>query len=105
MGKKGPMVSCFECAGIEVCYGTKQPQLSREEARRTAAACEKLEKGRTVEVIHILGREKGMSRRNAHEAVQAGEALWVAPGVIRLLVMKKGIEPSPPDVKVEEASS
>lgn len=94
------MVSCYECAGIEVCYGTKQPKIAREEARSTAAVCDKLEKGRTVEVIRILGREKGMSRRNAQDAVQAGEATWVAPGVIRLLVTKKGIEPSPPDFQV-----
>ncbi|GEM_PF-3253370 len=100
MGKKGPMVSCYECAGIEVCYGTKQPQLSREEARSTAAACEKLERGRTVEVIRVLGREKGMSRRNAQDAVQAGEAVWVAPGVIRLFITKKGIEASPSDAQV-----
>ena len=100
MGKSGPLVSCYECAGIEVCYNTKQPGLPREEARDKAAACSRLEKGRTVEVVRILGRDKGMSRRNAQEAVAAGQAAWVAPGMIRLFVMKKGIEPSPPEAVV-----
>lgn len=100
MGKHGPLVSCYECTGIELCYKTKQPGIEREVARATAAACTKLEKGRTVEVVRVLGRERGMSRRNAQEAVQAGEAAWAAPGVIRLFVKKKGIEPSPPDATV-----
>ncbi|MHB9146345.1 MAG: DMT family transporter [Symbiobacteriia bacterium] len=100
MSNRGPLVSCYECAGIEICYGTKAPALTREEARANAAACNKVEKGRTVDVVRILGREKGMSRRNAQDAVLAKEAAWEAPGVIRLYVKKKGIEPSPPDAAV-----
>lgn len=100
MAKRGPLVSCYECAGIEICYGTKQPDLTRDEARAKAAGCAKLEKGRTVDVVRILGRDKGMSRRNAQDAVLAKEAAWEAPGVLRLYVKKKGIEPTPPDAVV-----
>ncbi len=85
MGRTGPIASCYECAGILSCYGTKQPGLPREEGRARAAACDKLEKGRTVEVVRVVGRQRGMSRRNAQEAVEAGKAVWEGPGLVRLL--------------------
>lgn len=85
MGRTGPISSCYECAGILSCYGTKQPGISRDEGRSQALACEKFQKGRTVEVVRVAGRQRGMSRRNAQEAVEAGKAVWEGPGLVRLL--------------------
>lgn len=89
MGRTGPIASCYECAGIGQCYGSKQPGISREEGRTKAAACDKFWKGRTTEVVKVIGRDRGMSRRNAQEAVEKGEAAWEGPGLVRL-IPKKG---------------
>lgn len=88
MGRTGPIASCYECAGMLSCYGTKQLILSREEGRDRAGSCRKLEKGRTVEVVRVMGRQRGMSRRNAQESVEAGKAVWEGQGLVRLLEEK-----------------
>ena len=88
MGKRGPIASCYECAGIGQCYGSRQPGIPREEGRAKAAACDKLSKGRTAEVVKVVGRDRGMSRKNAQEAVEAGEAVWAGPGLVRLFPKK-----------------
>lgn len=78
-------VSCYDCAGIEHCHGSKQPGIPREAARERAAGCESWHKGRTVEVISVVGRERGMSRKNAEELVGRKKAVWEGPSLVRLL--------------------
>lgn len=84
MGQKGPIVSCYECAAIEACYGNKQPGLAREEARARAAACSLPQKGRVTDVIRIVGRERGMSRKKVQAFVQAGQGEWLDQFLARL---------------------
>lgn len=67
------------------CYGTANPKLSREEARAAAAACTKLNKGRTVETVRVEGRERGMARRNAEELVLKKRAQWIGEKLVRIL--------------------
>lgn len=83
MAQTGPISSCYQCAGIHVCYGSKQPGIARDEARRAAAACELPHKGRTTEVVRVVGRERGISRKNAQEWVDKGEAVWEGPALLR----------------------
>ncbi len=83
MGKQD-VVSCYQCAGIAACYGSKQPALDREEARAKAKACSLWHKGRTTETVKVVGRDRGMSRGKAQRKVEEGEAVWVGPGVVRL---------------------
>lgn len=77
--------SCFECAAVMHCYNKKQPDVSREEGRSRAAQCNSLRKGKVVETIKVVGREKGMSRRNAEKLVDEMKAVWVADKTIRML--------------------
>ena len=77
--------SCFECAAVMYCYKKKQPDITREEGRARAAQCNSFHKGRVVETIKVVGRERGMSRRNAENLVIAMKAVWVADKTIRLL--------------------
>lgn len=82
--KKVPLVSCFQCAGINQCYGAKQPDLGRDEARARAAACNLWQKGRTVDIVRVAGREKGMSRKKAQGLVEKGRASWESPDLVRI---------------------
>lgn len=75
-GKKGKIASCYQCAGIEFCFGTKRPELKREEGRAKAAACCSLHKGLTTETVTVIGYERGCSRANAEKLVLNGLARW-----------------------------
>jgi hypothetical protein len=79
------ITSCFECAAIEHCYRTKQPTITREEGRCRASRCDSLRKGRVVETVQVVGRERGLSRRKAEHLVEAAKAVWVAQKTIQLL--------------------
>lgn len=83
-------VTCYDCAGIEHCHGSKQPGIPREAARETAAACDSLHKGRTVEVVSVVGRERGISRKNAEELVARKKAVWEAHRLVRILESPPG---------------
>ncbi len=83
--KKKQVSSCYECAGIVSCYGTHKPDIPRAEARERAARCGSLRRGRTVEVVSVLGRQRGMSRKKAQALVQQGRAIWLWPKLLCLL--------------------
>lgn len=86
MGRRVPEpVSCYDCAGLAYCQTTAQPGLTREKAREICTHCQSLHRGRTVDIVHVRGRAKGMSRKNAETLVLRGVAIWDAPGWIRLL--------------------
>ncbi len=70
------IVSCYQCAGIGFCYGTKDPELSREEARTKAGSCKSLRKGFTTESIIVIGYERCLSRDNAEKLVANSFARW-----------------------------
>jgi len=83
--RRSEISSCFECAAVMHCYHKKQPDITREEGRARAAQCDSFRKGRVVETIKVVGRERGMSRRNAESLVTAMKAVWVAEKTIRML--------------------
>jgi hypothetical protein len=82
--KQRTVASCFECAGLANCYHTKNPHITREEGRKTAAFCQSLRKGVTTETVQVEGRERGMSRKKAEKLVIRQRAVWCGPGRIRL---------------------
>lgn len=89
MGRKDrPLVSCYQCAGIFHCYGTKQPGLQRDEARARAAECNSWRKGKTTDIVTVVGREEGMSRKKAEDLVLKGLAVWEAEKTLRLIEKK-----------------
>ncbi|MGI5839444.1 MAG: hypothetical protein ACOX8W_07255 [bacterium] len=77
--------SCFECAAVMHCFNKKQPDITREEGRTRAAQCKSFRKGRVVETVRVVGRDRGMSRRNAESLVLAAKAVWVADKTIEML--------------------
>jgi|GEM_PF-1355909 len=79
MGKaeKKDLVSCFQCAGIGFCYGTKSPDISRETVRSKARDCTSLRKGSPVETITVFGYKRGLSRDNAEKLVLNNYARWI----------------------------
>jgi len=54
------IASCYQCAGINYCYGTKSPGISREMGRSEAANCTSMRKGPP----------------NAEKLVSGGYAKW-----------------------------
>jgi len=85
-GKKiDEIVSCFQCSGIAFCYGTKKPELEREEARINASKCTSLHKGRPVETVSVHGFDRGLSRKNAEQLVLDGYARWSCYKTIELI--------------------
>ena len=105
MAKRGPITSCYECAGIASCYGSKQPGIQREEGRRRAAQCALPQKGRTTEVVRVVGRDRGMSRKNAQEVVEAGAAVWEGPSLVRLVAPQRRPAGRPPGGPAGQAPS
>ncbi len=79
---KQKLVSCYQCAGFRSCFGSIHVTLPREAARARASACSRLEKGRTTEVVKVIGQLRGVSRKNAQRMVEMGKACWVAKGVL-----------------------
>jgi hypothetical protein len=75
--QKDAISSCFECIAIKSCYDSTQPDMNRVEARHKAFSCTSLRKGLSTEKIHIVGYEKGLSRKNAEIFVNKGIAKWV----------------------------
>lgn len=80
--KKQELTSCYQCAGIAHCYGSKNPPLDRLEARVKANLCNSLHKGFPINTVKISGYDKGMSRKNAESLVQQGLAVWVDKNLI-----------------------
>jgi organic hydroperoxide reductase OsmC/OhrA len=78
------VASCYECAALESCFGTKKPILTREQGRAKAVECQSLRKGITTETIQVEGQTKGMSRKKAEKLVMRHRARWVANQRIRL---------------------
>jgi hypothetical protein len=70
------LVSCYQCAGIEFCYGAKNPELSRDEARSKAGSCISLHKGFTTESVIVTGYGRCLSRDNAEKLVANSLARW-----------------------------
>lgn len=68
--------SCYQCAGILHCYGDKNPDLDRKEARFTAANCKSLHQGFTTEIVSVIGYKRGLSRKNAEKMVLYSFARW-----------------------------
>ncbi len=79
MGKKsiGEIASCYQCAGVGFCYGTKSPDISREIGRSKAKSCTSLRKGSPVETITVFGYKRGLSRGNAERLVENNYARWI----------------------------
>jgi len=70
--------SCYQCAGITYCYGTKKPGISREMGRSEAKQCTSLCmcKGSPKETVSVSGYNRGLSRANAEKLVSGGYAKW-----------------------------
>lgn len=68
--------SCYQCAGIAYCYGTKNPGISREMGRSEAKHCTSLRKGSPKETVSVTGYKRGLSRANAEKLVTGGYAKW-----------------------------
>lgn len=75
--KKVIVKSCYQCAGITFCYGTKNPDLNREYGRSKASKCISLHKGLPNETVAVLGYNRGLSRANAEKLVSKNIARWV----------------------------
>ncbi len=73
---KNKIASCYQCAGLSFCYGSKNPVLARHEARSAASKCLSLRKGCPNETITVLCYNKGLSRKNAEKLVVNGLARW-----------------------------
>ncbi|MDA8235015.1 MAG: hypothetical protein M0Z31_09500 [Clostridia bacterium] len=81
------LVSCFQCTGMVKCYGQTNSDLievDRQVARNNAAKCTKLERGLPTEVVRVLDRERGMSRKKAQKLVEQGEATWLEHNLVEL---------------------
>jgi hypothetical protein len=70
------IASCYQCAGINYCYGTKSPGISREMGRSEAANCTSMRKGPPNETVSVSGYNRGLSRANAEKLVSGGYAKW-----------------------------
>ncbi len=77
--------SCFECIAIKFCYDSAHPDMSRKEARHKAFFCTSLRKGLSTEKIHVVGYEKGLSRKNAEKMVNNGTARWAKHKTIEFI--------------------
>ncbi len=73
---KEEIVSCFQCSGLYYCYGSKQPDLDRDQARSVAADCVSLRKGSPNETVAVRGFKCGLSRKNAENLVLMNLARW-----------------------------
>ncbi|MHB8172260.1 MAG: hypothetical protein ACYDG6_12065 [Thermincolia bacterium] len=81
------LVSCFQCIGMVSCFGQNDSALigvDRKEAREKAATCTKLERGLPTEVVRVLDRKRGMSRKKAQKLVEQGDARWVTHSQVEL---------------------
>ncbi len=78
------VASCYECAGLQACYKTKTPDLTRSLGREKAKRCHSLRKGLTTQTVKIDGAEKGMSRKKAEKLVNKDRGEWILPGVVRI---------------------
>ncbi len=76
MDRDNNIASCYQCAGISYCYGTKSPGISREMGRSEAANCISLRKGSPNETVSVSGYNRGLSRANAEKLVTKGCAQW-----------------------------
>ena len=70
------LASCYQCAGVNHCYGQKNPSLDRKKARFTAQNCRSLHRGFTTEIISVIGYKRGLSRANAEKLVSNNYARW-----------------------------
>lgn len=74
--------SCLACAMLHECHKTNQPD--RHEARRIASVCINPAKGRTTDVVRVLGRDRGMSRKKAVRLAGMGQVRWIDDKTIML---------------------
>jgi len=84
---KRALVSCFQCVGMAGCYGQNNSALidiDRQEARDRCATCTKLERGMSTDVVKVVGRERGMSRKKAQRLIDQGEAKWAEYNLVEL---------------------
>ena len=88
MGKQ-ILVSCFQCASLHHCYSEVQA-LQRKQARKTAQECTSWYRGLNNEVIKVLGRRRGMSRKNAQRLCSQGQACYVRPGLLIVFSYSRG---------------
>ncbi len=79
------IVSCFQCAGAYYCYGTKHPELAREEARLNASKCISYRKGSPNETVAVNGFKYGLSRKNAEKLVLSNQARWISHKTIEIV--------------------
>lgn len=77
------VASCFECAMLHVCHRVET--LERNAARRQASLCEHPAKGKTTDVIRVVGRDRGMSRKNAVRMACLGKVVWLDRFTIALV--------------------
>ncbi len=75
--------SCYECIIFHVC-DESFPNMSKTQARKQAAVCDSIRKGRATDRISVSGFERGLSRKNAEKLVTKGKARWLAPYLIKL---------------------
>jgi hypothetical protein len=60
---------------LSECHRSNQP--GRELGRSIAAACELPGKGRTTDVLTVLGRERGISRKKAVRMARTGQVRFL----------------------------
>ena len=78
-----PISSCLECAMLHECHKSLEP--GRELARTTASQCGLLAKGRTTDVLKVLGRDRGISRKKAVRLWRTGHVQWVDATTVMLV--------------------
>ncbi|GAW93111.1 hypothetical protein [Calderihabitans maritimus] len=69
--------SCFQCVAFKVCNEIDGENTDRQEARRKAIECQKFYKGRTTDLVTVLGRDKKMSRKKAFKFSLQGRLKWI----------------------------
>lgn len=75
--------SCYDCAGIVNCR-VNRFHLTSSEARLICMECRSLHKGRSTEVVRVVGRGRGISRKKAEELISTGRARWVSACLLKV---------------------
>jgi len=75
--------SCLACAMLHECHKHLLP--ATIEARKIASECRLPARGRTTELVSVLGRERKMSRKKAVRLASRDKLQWVDDSTVMLL--------------------
>jgi hypothetical protein len=79
----GSVVSCNNCVAGGYCHASGFPDAGQ--GRLLCSICTKLYKGRTTELITVIGAQRHLSRKKAFMMFQAGLLKWVDSSTVEMV--------------------